>query len=215
MADSAPTTRDKILIAAATMLGEDPTARLSVRAVAARAGVSVGSLRHFFPTQRELIDTVVAGLHSLDVPDDPMDDAGSSPSDRLVGCLQAMLAEVGGGEQARDYVSSLHRAYVASPPDPESEHTFHALERLAVQRLVRWLTTLRDEGALARGDVEQQARFLLTIVNGLALERALPGAQARLTYERDTLRLAVSAVVVDRTASGTLPGGDITRVTRS
>lgn len=206
MADSSPTTRDKILIAAATMLGEDPTARLSVRAVAARAGVSVGSLRHFFPTQRELFDTVVAGLLSLDVPDDPMDDAGSSPSDRLVGCLQAMLAEVGGGEQARDYVSSLHRAYVASPPDPESEHAFHALERLGVQRVVRWLTTLRGEEALATGDIEQQARFLLTVVNGLALERALPGALARIAYERDTLRLAVSAVLVDRRASGALPG---------
>lgn len=44
-----PGTRDKILIAAATMLGENPTARLSVRAVAARAQVSTGSLRHFFP----------------------------------------------------------------------------------------------------------------------------------------------------------------------
>ena len=56
-----PGTRDKILIAAATMLGEDPTARLSVRAVATRAQVSTGSLRHFFPTQRDLIDTVKIG----------------------------------------------------------------------------------------------------------------------------------------------------------
>ena len=204
MAEASPTTRDKILIAAATMLAEDPTARLSVRAVAARAGVSVGSLRHFFPTQRELIDTVVAGLHSLDVPDDPMDDASSSPSDRLVGCLQSLLAEIGAGERARDYVSSLHRAYVASPPDPESEHVFQALERLGVQRVVRWLTTLRAEEALATGDVEQQARFLLTVVDGLALERALPGAQARLIHERDTLRLAVSAVVGDRAGPGSV-----------
>jgi AcrR family transcriptional regulator len=204
VAEKAPTTRDKILIAAATMLAENPTARLSVRAVAARAGVSVGSLRHFFPTQRELIDTVVAGLHSLDIPDDPMDDASSSPSDRLVGCLQVLLAEVGAGERARDYVSSLHRAYVASPPDPESEHAFRSLERLAVQRVVRWLTTLREEEALATGDVEQQARFLLTVVNGLAFERALPGAQARLARERDTLRIAVSSVMA---SPGATPAG--------
>jgi len=44
--------RDRILIAAAGMIGEDPAARLSVRAVAARAGVSTGSLRFHFPTQR-------------------------------------------------------------------------------------------------------------------------------------------------------------------
>ena len=58
-------TRTKILIAAATLLGEDPTSRLSVRTVAARAGVSVGSLRHFFPTQQALIDTVIAGIYDL------------------------------------------------------------------------------------------------------------------------------------------------------
>jgi len=74
MSPEAPSTRQRILIAAATMLGENPTARLSVRAVAARAGVSTGSLRHFFPTQRALIDTVVAGLYDLELPEDPMSD---------------------------------------------------------------------------------------------------------------------------------------------
>lgn len=69
---------------------------------------------------------------------------------------------------------SLHPAYVASPPDPASEHAFLALDRLTVQRVVGWLTELRAEKALATGDVEQQARFLVTVVNGLALERALP-----------------------------------------
>lgn len=195
MDQASPTTRDKILIAAARMLAEDPTARLSVRAVAARAEVSVGSLRHFFPTQRQLLDTVVAGLHALDIPGDPMGDASSSPSERLTRCLASMLAEVGAAQQARDYADSIHRAYVASPPDPESEHAFHALERLAVHRVVGWLTTLREEGATVAGDIEQQARFLLTVVNGLALERALPGAPSRIESERTTLAIAVSAVV--------------------
>lgn len=195
MADEEPSTRDKILVAAATMLGEDPTARLSVRSVAARAGVSVGSLRHFFPTQRLLVDTVVAGLASLDVPGDPMDDAASSPTERLVACLQLLLSEVGAGERARASLTALHRAYVESPPDTDSEHAFLALERLAVRRVSSWLEVLRDEGALVPGVLEQQARFLLTVVNGLSLERALPGAQARLRHDRACLELAASAVL--------------------
>ncbi|MGJ9422277.1 TetR/AcrR family transcriptional regulator [Aeromicrobium sp. CF3.5] len=200
MSESAPSTRDKILIAAATMLTKDPTARLSVRAVAARAGVSAGSLRHFFPTQRALIDTVVAGLHTLDLPDNPMDTA-NSPSERLAACLHLLLAEVGAGEAARQYLHTLHRAYVASPPDEDSMHTYAALERLAVHRVERWLATLRDEGALVTADLEHQARFLLTVVNGLALERALPGAPARLAYEASTLEIAVSSLM-------TTAGGD-------
>lgn len=94
-------TRDRILIAAATMLGEDPTARLSVRGVAARAGVSTGSLRHFFPTQRELVETVVAGLYDIEIPDDPIYDTERTPADRLVACLRLLLAEFGAGDRAR------------------------------------------------------------------------------------------------------------------
>ena len=190
-------TRDRILVAAATMLGEDPTARLSVRAVAARAGVSVGSLRHFFPTQRQLLDTVVAGLATLELPDDPLADRSRGAGERLVAALQLVLAEVGAGERARRHLSSLHGAYVASPPGEDAEHTFHALERLSLGRVEGWLTRLGEEGAGLRDglDVEVAARFLLTVLDGLALERALPGAGARVVGEEATLRIAVTGVL--------------------
>lgn len=188
-------TRDKILIAAATMLGEDPTSRLSVRAVAARAGVSVGSLRHFFPTQQELIDTVIAGIYDLDIPDDPMQNTTSDPSDRLVACLQLLLAQVGTGERAREHWRAMHDAYVASPPSADATHAFLALERLTVHRIVRWLNVLRDEGELASGDLDAQARFLSTVVNGLSFERALPGDRERLAFEVHTLRTAADGIL--------------------
>ena len=190
-------TRSKILIAAATMFAEDPTARLSVRAVAARAGVSTGSLRHFFPNQQTLIDTVVEGLMTLDIPDDPMADTSQSAGERLEACLQLLLAGVGTGDQARRNWTSLHDAYVASPLPDDAAQTFFAIDRLAVGRIARWLETLRDEGALSAGHLEQRARFLLTVVNGLSFERAFPGARARLEFESSTLRLAVTAVLAD------------------
>lgn len=188
-------TRDKILIAAATMLGEDPTAKLSVRAVAARAGVSTGSLRHFFPTQRALIDTVIAGIYDVDVPDDPIQDRARTPRERLVACLKLLLSQVGTGEQAREHWRAQHAAYVASPPSEDATHAFLALERLAVHRVEKWLTTLRDEGVLAPGELEHHARFLLTVVSGLLTERALPGDLERLKFEARTLATAASAVL--------------------
>ncbi|WP_433279271.1 TetR/AcrR family transcriptional regulator [Pseudonocardia xinjiangensis] len=188
-------TRDKILIAAATMLGEDPTAKLSVRAVAARAGVSTGSLRHFFPTQRALIDTVIAGIYDVDLPDDPIQDRTRTPTERLVACLKLLLSQVGTGEQAREHWRAQHDAYVASPPSEDATHAFLALERLAVHRVEKWLTTLRDEGALAPAELEHHARFLLTVVSGLLTERALPGDLPRLKFEARTLATAASAVL--------------------
>lgn len=197
-----PGTRDKILIAAATMLGENPTARLSVRAVAARAQVSTGSLRHFFPTQRALVDTVIAGLHDLDVPDDPIHDHTRTPSERLVAGLQLFLAQVGAGDRARQHWGALYEAYVASPPSDDEAVTYLALERLGRRRIERWLAVLVEEGAIASGGIEQRARFLATVLDGLTTRRALPSEALQVENEIETLRVAVHAVT---TAWATAP----------
>ncbi|WP_216694786.1 TetR/AcrR family transcriptional regulator [Dietzia psychralcaliphila] len=195
--DGERSSRDKILIAAATMLGEDPAARLSVRAVAARAGVSTGSLRHFFPTQQDLLDTVIAGMYDLDLPDDPIHDVSESPTERLVGCLHQALAMAGTGESARKAWRSIYQAYVDSPPSEGVIANYLALERLGQHRIRRWLEILADEGAIPAGDIDRRARFLGTVMNGLSVERALPAAGPRMAAESDTLRMAVSCVVQD------------------
>lgn len=187
-------TRDKILIAAATMLGEDPTARLSVRAVAARAQVSTGSLRHFFPTQRSLIDTVVAGMYDLEIPDDPINDHSLSPIERMIACLRLLLAQVGVGERARRQWGALYEAYVATTPSEDVAATYLALERMGRHRIEQWLTTLVDEGSIPAGGIEQRARFLATVTTGLMTERALPSDTVRIESETESLRLAVHAV---------------------
>lgn len=193
--NSAPTTRDRILIAAATMLGENPTARLSVRTVAARAGVSTGSLRHFFPTQRDLIDTVVAGIYEVAASDDPIRDTAKSAEDRLVSSLQQILGHVGSGEQARGLWRSTYHAYIESPPTAGEAETYLALERGGRHRIEQWLQALREEGLGASGDIEAQARFLSSVLNGLSIERALPIDGPRAVFERETLRYAVRAVL--------------------
>ena len=196
-----PGTRDKILIAAATMLGENPTARLSVRAVAARAQVSTGSLRHFFPTQRDLIDTVIAGIYDLEIPDDPINDQALTPTERLIACLRLILAQVGVGERAREQWGALYEAYVASTPSEDEAATYLALERMGRHRIERWLDTLIEEGAVPAGEVEQRARFLGTVISGLMTERALPAEAVRVETETETLRLAVHAVTTAWIAS--------------
>ena len=195
-------TRDRILIAAATMLGEDPTARLSVRAVAARAGVSTGSLRHFFPTQRELVETVVAGLYDIEIPDDPIYDTERTPADRLVACLRLLLSEFGAGDRAREQWRAMYESYIASGPSEEESAVYLALERLGLRRIERWLTVLIDEGAIPAGKAERRARFLTTVLNGLAAERALPANAMRFASETETLQLAVAAVIGDTPATG-------------
>ncbi|MBD7956476.1 TetR/AcrR family transcriptional regulator [Microbacterium sp. Sa4CUA7] len=193
-ASEEPGTRAKILIAAATMLGENPTARLSVRAVAARAQVSTGSLRHFFPTQRALVETVVAALYDLEIPDDPINDRSLTAEERLVACLQLLLRQVGVGERAREQWGALYKAYVATPPSEDDAATYLALDRMTRHVIEQWLTTLIDEGAIPPGRVEERARFLSTVMAGLTTERALPSETVRVDVEAASLRIAVRAV---------------------
>ncbi len=189
-----PGTRAKILIAAAEMLGENPTARLSVRAVAGRAQVSTGSLRHFFPTQRALVETVVAGLYDLEIPDDPINDHSLTPTERLVACLRMLLAHVGVGDRARQQLASLYEAYVVSAPSEDEAAIYLVLDRMGRNRIEQWLTVLIEEGAIPAGRVEERARFLSTVTTGLMTERALPSDTVRVESEAESLRLAVYAV---------------------
>lgn len=195
MTDETPSTRDRILIAAATMIGEDPTARLSVRAVAAHAGVSVGSLRHFFPDQRALLDEVLERMFRLMMPDSDMDDSSLPAPERLANGLRQVLDQAGVGEGARELWRSNLRTYLEAPPAASTVESYLALASAARRRIEGWLATLAEEGVLVDGDREAQARFLSSVVNGLAVERALPMDAAAAAAEATTLRLAVSAVV--------------------
>lgn len=187
--------RVRIIIAAAEMVSENPRARLSVRAVAARAGVSTGSLRYHFPTQRELQDTVLRTIYEVVAPDDRIRERSVPARDRLVECLRNVLSPAGVGAQARESWARIHEAFIAPEPSAESTAAYQALWRQGQGRVEYWLAVLEEEGALASGDHTAQARFLMTVVDGLSVERALPADESILTAETETLYLAVDAVL--------------------
>ncbi|GAB2667702.1 hypothetical protein GCM10027271_29200 [Saccharopolyspora gloriosae] len=193
--EPALSTRHRILVAAATMIGEDASARLSVRAVAARAGVSTGSLRYHFPTQRALQDAVLAGIYDMVATGDAIHDRSLPARDRLVACLREVLAPAGVGQEARAAFGKLHEGFIAPEPTEEIKAVYLGMEREGQRRTEHWLSVLVDEGALAAGDNARRARFLMTVVNGLSLERALPAEDSLLTAETNTLYLAVDAVL--------------------
>lgn len=198
MTDSTPHelgTRDKILHAAMVMFGEDPGSRLSVRAVAARAGVSTGSLRHHFPTQRVLQETVLTRVYDLVIPDDRIHDVSVPARERLVDCLRRVLGPAATGQQARSAFISMVESFIRPEPTADTRAAYLAIERESQRRVEYWLTVLTKEGAVAEGDLGQQARFLLTVVNGLSLERVMPADESLLARETATLQLAVASVL--------------------
>lgn len=195
--------RDKILRAAMQLFGEDPAARLSVRTVAARAGVSTGSLRYHFPTQRVLQDEVLTRIYDLAIPDDPINDRSVPARERLLGCLRQVLSGAGVGEDARTNLRRVVDDFVEPEPGEETRAAYLAIEREIRRRIEYWLTVLAKEGALPAGDNTRRARFLMTVVNGLSIERALPAEHTLLQCENDTLQTAVDAVLTGPGSAGT------------
>lgn len=189
--------RAKILIAACTMISEDPASTLSVRTVATRAGVSMGSLRHHFPTQRALRAAVLDTIYSVvEFEDDVIDDTSIPARDRLVRCLRQPLS-VGVGSEARQAWIKFFDAFVAPEPTDDIRTAYKAFTDEALHRVERWLTVLAAEGALVSEDVETHARFLNTLLNGLSLERAVPIDGPIVQQETTTLYAAVDAILRD------------------
>jgi len=160
--------------------------------------VSTGSLRYHFPTQRALQDAVLAGIYDVITPGDRIHDRSAPARDRLIDCLRQVLALAGVGKQARAAWSEVFKTYIEPEPTDENRAAYLAIEREAQRRVEYWLTVLRNEGALADGDNSGRARFLVAVLNGLSIARALPSDESILTTETETLHAAVDHVLNSR-----------------
>ncbi|GAP80049.1 MULTISPECIES: TetR/AcrR family transcriptional regulator [Brachybacterium] len=188
--------RERILAAAAAIIAESGvTARLSVRAVAARAGVSAGSLRHHFPSQQALRDEVMRRIYDWMMPEVDLHDTAVPARDRLMACLRGVLDLAGTGPEARAATGRLVSTFVTVEPTAEVREAYLAMRRDGRRRTEGWLHQLAEEGALAVADVPRTARFLETVLDGLALERALPADDAQAEVETEVLRTVVDAVL--------------------
>ena len=58
-----------------------------------------------------------------------------------------------------------------------------------------WLATLETQGSLPEGDNSTRARYLLTVIDGLAINRALPDDGLTPEVESAILRAAVDAAL--------------------
>ncbi len=186
--------RDKIISAAVEMRMKDRNASLSVRAVAAAAGVSVGTLRHFFPTQRELRNAVFSELFAKTYPDGDLYDRTIPAKQRLLARLQQRLSTGGTVEQTIQIWNETFEQVVSAGATEAARTEFAERGKLTIELISHWLRVLIDEGSMPDGNVEQRAHFLLTVSTGILLERVLPWDGAGPEREAETWALAIDAV---------------------
>jgi AcrR family transcriptional regulator len=147
--------------------------RASVRAVAQEAGLSMGSLRHYFGSQSELrifamrmvIDRIEQRILALQLPDDPLQAAQMA---------LAELLPLDAERQAENQVWLAFTAAALVDPDLQALRTeAYDLEREGCRR---WVRRLRPTATLR--EVNLEADRLFALLDGLAVHAAMRPEQA-------------------------------------
>jgi AcrR family transcriptional regulator len=172
------------------VITRDGLAAASVRAVAAEAGLSAGSLRHFFPAQSDLL------VYAMNL---------------VVERIESRVASIAAAAPALDRAHVEERLYQLLPLDDERRvegevwlaFTGHALVRGELRQL--WTDVHRElrnacsfaVESLGVDDVDDEARRLQAIIDGLAVHAALSPEDADpqrltavLTHHLDELETA-------------------------
>ena len=176
--------------------------RASVRKVAHEAGLSMGSLRHYFNSQSELrifamrmvIERIEQRISTLQEPEDPLQAA------------RTVLAELLPLDAERQAENEVWLAFTArASVDPELRALRDEAYDLLHDACHRWVRRLRPAGAVV--DVDLEGDRLFALLDGLAVHAAMRPEQATakrllavLTHHLD--HVAKSSPREDNAAAG-------------
>lgn len=185
--------REQIVQAAVALVREGGLDVLSVRAVAARAGIGASTLRHYFPRQRDLNVAVAARLMSVQIDDRRIHDRHVDPAERLLECLSQFLAEDDDRAHLVAWLDLLHGA-VTQREDSLRGQVLAGFGAAGDERVTAWLEQLASEGHLDAAEVERGALGLLVRLDGLGLAMLDPSlpvdrAEAERMLAEDVERL--------------------------
>jgi AcrR family transcriptional regulator len=173
--------RDRLIDAATALFSEHGVAATSVKAIAAKAGVTPALVHYYFPTRVQLLDAVAD--HRLgplvDLVFTAQTHACASPADMLAGIAERLIREAA----ARPWFPAL---WVREIVSQDGQLRDRVLQRIGLQHAVA--VAMQVGAARARGELDPAIQPPLAIVSvfGIALLplatrhiwQQLPGAEA-------------------------------------
>jgi AcrR family transcriptional regulator len=170
---------------------------VSVREVAAGAGVSIGTVQHYFPTKdamlaaayQEVLQSIRARIDAVELGPD------------VRANLSAVLAELLPLDQRRRAETRIHLAFAVRAAAMPG---LAAIQRAALSELHGGLTDafgLAWAGRTTRADCQRAAQAAMACADGLALHAASSGGWLTRQRMRSALELTLDALVA-------IPAGD-------
>lgn len=164
-----PERRQEILDAAVELAREKGVGAVSVRSVAAAAGIGATTLRYYFPSQRELINTVLDRIFDENIAELRIADAAIPAAERLTECLVQFFGPSEHTQQAAKAWFDITVALIGQGSTEGSRQGMMVAHRVSIGRTERWLRALAAEGAIDEADIEVSAAVLLALIEGLML----------------------------------------------
>lgn len=179
--------RELILDAALKLASTEGLGALSVRSVAAAAGVGATTLRHYFPSQALLHQAVVSRSVSRSLNDLHIRDTTRPPVPRLYECLLQFLPEPQEQDLALNGWFELQTLALGSSANEGVREMLRTGHGESCDTVRRWLRVLTEEGHTPTDDVDALSRRFVALVNGLHLELLLEPGSADLRSAKETL----------------------------
>lgn len=164
--------RERIVVAARSLVAKDGLGALTVRKVAKEAGIGASTLRYYFPSQDALYAAVIGEEFDRTLSDGRIHDSSLDASDRLLECLQQFLPK---SPQDLRLISHWAAGLVSANPHTEPELTKRILDLVAERahdRVAHWLELLHAEGCLHEEQPSTTVTLLCALVNGLSMDLA-------------------------------------------
>ena len=187
--------REQIVRAATEIAAEGGLAALTVRAVAARAGIGASTLRHYFPTQRALHQAVVDQSLDAELLDLRIGDRTVPAATRLTECLAQFLPTATDGRVELENWLALYASALGPQRTEQARRLLSGMTARALDRVDTWLATLEAEGALRHPDRLRHATVLLALIDGLCLQLLATESGAGVAEARSILAEAVERLV--------------------
>jgi AcrR family transcriptional regulator len=172
--------REQILDVAAQLFSCSGPEALSVRRVAEAAEVGMGTLRHYFPKQNDLLNAVILKLVDDQIEDFEIYDAEQTAAVRLEKCVRQFVPDNIESMPLLAIWFGMYRMGLEPNGSLFAREFLSVSSARARQRIRSWLTVLAEEGAIAALKVDYHTVRLLVLVNGICLELMTPGTELEL-----------------------------------
>lgn len=180
--------RQHILDVATRLAGTDGLRVLSVRSVAAAAGIGATTLRAYFPSQALLYRAVAGRLVSHVLSDDSIQDVSLAPADRLYGSLRQFLPGAADRHSTLMVWFELLTLALGSDANEEVLEMVLSGHQESAAIVTRWFTLLAADGFALQDTPEALAVRFVALVDGLHLSLLFDRGEGALDRAEDTLR---------------------------